>query len=238
MSIKVTFVEKTHKYYNNFGEEYTSCTTLIKKFTPEFKAEELAQKISKRDNIPIETVLAKWNKAGKDATDFGTKIHKCMEGYVKHNPLLIDTDWKAATKIGYNMLLDEIDDNEIESEKLLFNHEYKIAGQSDIVFTNNHEIYNIADFKTNKKIEFYSKYNEYMLYPLNHLQHCNYNEYALQLSLYAFMLMNMLPTETHIGRMFLLHFNKETNIWTKIPIPYMKHEIMVLLKYWKQVVKK
>ena len=227
MSIEVTFVEETHKYYNSLGEEYISCTNLIKKFTPEFKSEELAEKIAKRDNIKVEDVLKKWNEAGKTATDFGTKIHKCMEGYVKHNPLLIDDEWKDVTKTGYQLLLDDTKDGEIESEKLLYNHEYKIAGQSDIVFTNNHIVYNIADFKTNKKIDFYSKYNEYMLYPLNHLQHCNYNEYALQLSLYAFML------QQPIGKMFLLHLNKETKTWTKIPMPYMKHEVMVLLKYYK-----
>lgn len=228
MSSEVVFIEGTHKYYNSItAEEYISCTTLIKRYTPEFKAEEIAERISKRDNVKVDDILKKWDEESKRATDFGTKIHKCMERYVKHNPMLIDDEWKDTTKIGYDMLMEEAEGHNIESEKLLFNHEYKIAGQSDVIYTKDHRVYNVADFKTNKKIEYSSKYDEYMLYPLNHLQHCSYNEYALQLSLYAYML------QQPIGKMFLLHLNKETKVWTKIPMPYMKHEVMVLLKHYK-----
>ena len=230
---EVTFDEVNHKYYNQKGDEYISCTTLIKKFCPKFDKENISKRVAQKQKCSQEDVLKEWERIAKEATDYGTLIHKCIEGYIKMTPEYIHPDYKDITRVGYDLLLHHLAPHTpIKSEMLLWNHEYKVAGQSDIVqmYTNNagDTIVNVADIKTNKKIEFGTDYDEYMLAPVHHLSHCNYHTYALQLSLYAYMLQKMYP-EVKINKMFLMHLDKKNN-WTVIHLPYMKLEVMAVLR--------
>ena len=230
---EVTFDEINHKYYNQKGDEYISCTTLIKKFCPKFDKLTISNQVAKKQGKSQNDVLAEWERIAKEATDYGTLIHKCIEGWIKGKPDYIHSDYKDITRVGYDILIDNLQPHTpIKSEMLLWNHEYKIAGQSDIVqmYTNKagDTIINIADIKTNKRIEFGSDYGEDMLAPLQHISHCNYHTYSMQLSTYAYMLQKMYP-EAKKNKMFLLHLDK-TNKWTIIPLPYMKLEVMAMLR--------
>lgn len=244
MTPQVIFKEDTHQYFNSTGEEYISCTTLINKFVPKFDVDKYASLVGRRDGKTSDQIKDVWKQNSKQSTDFGTLIHKGIEGYIKNIPDYYNNEWKEDCKNGYNNIIQTIGNNNLNSEVLFWNHEYKIAGQSDIVQYNTNlknkytgELYpnyaNIGDIKTNKEFTFESKYHEYLLKPLNHLMACKYNEYALQLSLYAYMIQTMYP-DYQIGKLFINHFNSKTKHWTIIPIPYMKHEVLVMLKYFKK----
>lgn len=78
-------------------------------------------------------------------------------------------------------------------ELIIWNNEYGVIGTADRVFvkggTNKDprlQIW-IDDYKTNEEIKKQNMY-EYMHYPLDKLQNCNYNHYRLQIGLYAYML--------------------------------------------------
>lgn len=234
---EVTFDELQHKYFNKKTSiEYISCTTLIKKFCPEFDKQKLSSLVAKKQSRTQQDILDEWKRIAKESTDYGTLIHKCIEGYIKCKPDYIDSKYKDITRIGYDILIQNLQPyTPVKSEMLLWNHEYQIAGQSDIVqmYTSKtgETIINVADIKTNKKIEFGSDYNEDMLAPLQHLSHCNYHTYSMQLSTYAYMLQKMHP-EAKINKMFLLHLDK-ANKWTIIPLPYMKLEVMAMLRKYK-----
>ena len=88
---------------------------------------------------------------------------------------------------------------------------------------------NIFDFKTNKEIEFTSKYNKRLFHPISHLEDCNYNKYALQLSFYAYL--SELNAE-RIGRLALLWINDNDEIIT-YPVPYMKETIKAIIDHLK-----
>lgn len=239
---KVIFKEDTHQYFNEkTNEEYISCTTLLHKFQKPFESEKMALLCAKKQGVTKDQILQEWANKAKQSTDFGTMIHAGVEGFITNQPELYNNDYKKVCEDAYNIIKKELGSNGLQSEVLIWNHQYKIAGQSDVVqFTqgfnskwDNQPTINIADFKTNNKIDFYSNYDDYMLYPLNHLHCCSYNIYSLQLSLYAYML-QMLNPEFKIGTLFLLHLNKETKKWTKIPCNYMLYEIKALLKIYEQ----
>lgn len=243
MRNEVTFKEDTHQYFNDKGEEYISCTTLIGKYIPKFDVDIMASKTAFKNNKKTEEVKQEWQINNKFSTDYGTMIHKGIEGCIKHIPEYYENENKDIVKSGYEKICKYIGEENINSEMLLWNHNYKIAGQSDIVQFTSKTVYidhqrtsiniiNIGDIKTNKSFEFYSKYNNYMLYPVNHLMACHFNDYTLQLSLYAFMLQELYPT-FHIGTLFLMHYDRNKNIWTKINLPYMKYEVMALLKHYQ-----
>jgi len=89
-------------------------------------------------------------------------------------------------------------------ELILWNNDYKLAGQADRVFTETIDgirYASIDDFKTSKvikKTNGHWAYNKetgkkffkgsYMLEPLGHLQDCNLNHYRLQICTYAWLL--------------------------------------------------
>jgi len=242
----VIFKEDTHQYFNiDNNEEYISCTTLIGKFKKPFEKEKMATLCARKYNTTKEQILKEWSDKAKQSTDFGTMIHAGVEGFITNQPELYNNEYKNTCEDAYNIIKKEIGVNGLYSEMLIWNHKYKIAGQSDVVqFTKgnkssyaNTPTINIVDFKTNAKIDFISKYDDFMLYPLDHLQCCSYNYYSLQLSLYAYILQQMYP-EFKIGTLFLLHLDKEKNKWTKIPCNYMLYEIKAMLNVFDKTLNK
>lgn len=243
----IEFEPENHKYFNTkTGEEYISCTTLLGLFKPKFDSIKMSSLCAKKQGKTSNEILAEWEANAKKSTDYGTEIHAGIEGYIKNDKELISNNkYNEICKKGYDKLISIIGDVGIHSEELLWNHNYKIAGQSDIVqyingfrqlktpFGNHVPTINVIDIKTNNKINFHSEYDEYMKYPLEHLHNCNYNNYALQLSLYSYMLQTMNPG-MKIGKLALLHFDRNIESWKYIPCPYMLYEVKSLLKVYKE----
>ena len=83
----------------------------------------------------------------------------------------------------------------------------------------------LGDFKTNKRFNFHSSFNEYMVGPLSHLTVCEFNTYALQLSMYAYMYEKMTNKKCD----GLVIFYKTDDIWRSINVNYMKSDIIALI---------
>ena len=72
-------------------------------------------------------------------------------------------------------------------ENLMYNEDIKIAGTADLIYEHKGNEFTIGDFKTNKRFRFSSQYKEKMKLPVDHLDYCEFNTYALQLSFYAWL---------------------------------------------------
>jgi hypothetical protein len=69
-----------------------------------------------------------------------------------------------------------------------------------------------------------------MLYPLAHLDECNYNHYQLQLSMYAWMLQKI-NTEFEIKDLILNHYDHSGKN-TLYHCTYLKEDVEKLLKHF------
>lgn len=113
----------------------------------------------------------------------------------------------------------------------------RLAGQIDLLIKNGNNI-TIIDHKTNEKIDKKSFYNnitktsDKMLYPLNHLDECNFNHYTMQLSTYAYMLQKLNP-EFVIEKLYINHYD-HNNKNTIMECPYLKAEVENMLKHYKK----
>ena len=93
------------------------------------------------------------------------------------------------------------------------------------------------DYKTSKKINKRSYFNKVlkkntmMKYPLGHLEDCNYNHYALQISLYAYMLENRNP-EMNIQDLYIIHCTDSGE--NKIKVPYLRKEVESMIREYKK----
>lgn len=224
----IKFDELTHTYTNTqTGRVYKSVTTLLGEYKKHFDSEMHAERVAKREGVSREFILEMWQAETKKATDKGTKIHKIMEDYIKDGVLL---DQFSTLYDSYNDIVkNNIPNiNSINSEELLFNHDYELAGTADLIF-NHKDYFTVGDFKTNKNFRFKSDFNEYLLEPINHLAYCEFNTYALQLSLYAYMY-ECITNKKCSG---LIIFYLQNNKWIHYNVNYLRNDVINILNDYK-----
>lgn len=250
------FIEETHSYINDNNELYTSVTTLIKKYEPEKDWNEIATKYAKKVKKTLEEVKAEWAKAGLDAVTKGTAFHNKMEDkYTKAGIWKVEgvdcivhgSPIEDGVKYARSLKLDQ----GIYPELLVYSHNYRLAGQADLVEVVNGKI-NIKDYKTSKEIkkESYKHWKngyEMMKHPLNNIMNSNFWHYAIQLNLYMYMLRAHNPN-LKVGTMTILHVIDHPAIisedelkstpegWTEVveyPAPDLQKEVKNLLEHYK-----
>lgn len=229
--MNITFYPDTHEYKNDVtGESYISVTTLISKYKKAFDSDKWSKHVAKRDGKTQAAVLEAWKAIAQKATTKGTNYHKIMENFIKNKVI----------EPGYEQLIDSFikktsqcikNHSNVQSEKLVFNHEFKIAGTADLIVENPTN-FCIFDFKTNKAFNFSSKYDEYFQSPLEYLSQCEFTTYSLQLSIYAYMLEKYLeetgnPKKCMGLKVFYLRDFGQT-FWQEINVPYMKCSVETL----------
>jgi ATP-dependent exoDNAse (exonuclease V) beta subunit len=123
----------------------------------------------------------------------------------------------------------------IYPEAVLFSEKYKIAGTSDIV-EDCGDYFNVLDFKTNKELNFISKYGQWLNKPVSHLSDCQYNIYALQLSIYAYMI--QMQTRKKVGKLQIYYLNPQKDYtFEKINMPYLGRDAKAVLDHWLEIQK-
>lgn len=159
-----------------------------------FDREGISKRISKRDGIPVEDILAAWDKATKEGHDRGNKADKAAEKAC--NGELPTNDYELKVINAWNQSLDKF----IQGGYILIpqcvigcyisvvtSKPYGLAGIPDCVaihFEKKEVVF--IDCKADKEIN-YQSYNgcKMMLDEMSEYQDCNANEYSMQLVLYA-----------------------------------------------------
>ncbi len=266
------FIPELHKYVSIDGAdiEWTSVTSFISKFKKPFDADATALKVSRSKKskwygMNPEDIKDAWKTEAKRATDLGTWYHNQREAdicgleYIGREgvniPIIIPNTNLDGSKNAPEQKLTE----GIYPEHMVYLKSVGLCGQSDLVEVVNKKV-NIIDFKTNKEIKKesfkdYSGKSQKMLPPVGHLDDCNFNHYALQLSLYMYMIIKHNPLYKP-GEMKLHHIlfkqvdkDKYGNPIVEIDrdgnpiveeivqytVPYLKQEVISLINYLKDL---
>jgi hypothetical protein len=223
----IIFNPENHSYQsvddNNI--EWISVTKLVSYFKNPFDADAVAKKVSKNKKSKwygVEPKLIKeiWNNESKRATDLGTFYHNqreadlCSFASIERDgvtvPVFKPLESDKGTKIAPSQKLEP----GVYPEHMVYLRSKGICGQSDLVEVVNGKV-NIIDYKTNKEIKTKSYVNwegisEKMSAPINNLDDCNFNHYALQLSIYMYIILKHNP-KLNPGKIFIHHitFEKE-----------------------------
>jgi hypothetical protein len=266
----VKFKEKNHSYESLNPEEqinWMGVTTFVGLFKPKFDpvAQSLKSSKNKRskwygvDPLKIQEI---WAREGERANTEGTRYHNQRESDI----LSFDTIDRSGVKVP---IIKPIFDGEIKiapSQKLIegiypehfvYLKSAGLCGQSDRVEVVKN-IIDVYDYKTNKEIKMEGFTNwegkvEKMSYPIGHLDNCNYNHYALQLSTYMYIMLKHNP-HYKPGKLMLHHvvFKKEGEDEYGYPIlqrdehgdaivedvipyevPYLRSEVIAMLNWYK-----
>lgn len=223
----LTFDKASHSYRNIYTDElYTSATTLINKYKKKFDADYYAKKAADKEGVTPEEIKARWKKMNDESKVKGSNIHEAIDVFNKTGEIAEPYKELLASISALNLY----DVSKIKCEELVYNHSYKLAGTADIIEDLGSN-FNVYDFKTNKKFNLHSPYGAQLLSPVSHLSECEYNIYALQLSLYAFMYKSM--TGKRVGKLAVIYLN--ANNGAEIyHAPYLHSDIKNLLDHHAQ----
>lgn len=245
--------EATHTYRNSLrpNMRFTSVTTMLSEYHDEFDEEYHAERIAKRDGLVKEEIIREWREINRVANVFGTAVHATMERYLlapqrfyiprdEFEKLLIERfvemlkENQLALLRSNTIWPEHIMHLDLTGYRVDITEEGGLAGTADIIEDLYDDKFNVWDFKTNKKLEFENKYDEWLKYPVQHLNHSQYNLYSLQISIYAFMY--ELETGRKFNRGGIFYWDRNKEIWIMIPVIYMKREVELLLNHYKQAI--
>jgi hypothetical protein len=224
-----TFYPEDHRYaVDNADHSPTSATAHIDIFFPAFDADAIAEKTSERRGIPAEALKLQWEKMGRDAARRGDIVHRFADRYLQ-GKINLSSGRKLSrilqqTKNVCDLLLSRYE--YLESEKLIFSAELMLAGTVDLLMKNRRSEVLILDWKTAKAIKFVNPWQSGFS-PISHLEDCNYNHYALQLSLYQYIMEQeqYFPKFTQFKRL-ILHVGD--SFCKAYAVRYMKEEVSEL----------
>lgn len=249
-----------HEYTQPFDKEFWSAYKALEKLLPKdvWNVEKKSllnskkfdkvlldlHSISENDfNREQQNILDEWDNENRKSCERGTKIHADLENsfYSKKDDISL-SKFEIGGKFECRKDYSELDiENGVYPEYLISrvseDGKLRIAGQIDLLVKKGNKII-IADWKTNKKIETKSFFNNRtktsvkMKFPLNNLDDVNYWHYTLQLSTYAWMIQKLNP-EFEIEDLVLVHFDHSDNM-TVYHLPYLKTEVIKMLNHFKK----
>jgi hypothetical protein len=186
-----------------------------------------------------ERIAEGYEKANREACDFGTNYHlqQEMKFYSQPKVDLSLFDKRFCGEFECRKDYYELDlTYGIYPEFLVYweEEDLRISGQIDLLIKEGNRI-SLIDYKTNSKgIEEKSFYNnktksyKMMKYPVNNLQDCNKIHYTLQLSFYARLLQKRNP-ELEVALLLLKHCDREGYV-TDIELEYLPKEIDKIIR--------
>lgn len=260
----IKFEEGSHRYIDENGKDLIS----VSKFTEKFKekidwgaiAHKSALKATKETGIATTKVdiLKKWERKRDISADIGTLYHNIREKELidSDSPEFYNVSCKKKECIHrdgdkYSIPINELEDNTVYPELMIYDLEHMVCGQSDKVIVTNKTI-NIWDYKTDAEITFKGFSNQWtsprkLLPPLDKLDDCNGNLYSIKMSLYMYMLWKANKGRFKPGEIVIEHVKLKRNpdndniavlengkpvvlSIEKITLPYRKKEVEALLK--------
>ena len=227
----IKYYDDKHKYFIG-NKELISTTTFIGKFKKPFNKDFWATKKAIERGVSKEQILLEWDDIKDTACARGSDLHSYSDNFM-HNRVF-PTDVSDALISQFKDFYKKFIQNNIvvRTEFVLGDEELGIAGMIDLFCYNNktNKFY-IADYKTNKKFEFDSKYNNYYLDPISHLDECEFNTYSLQTSIYRYIIEKNIGIE--LGDSVVVWFNEKNSKYEAIKCEYMKKEVEKMFKYKK-----
>jgi hypothetical protein len=179
-------------------------------------------------------ILQQWEDNKRDALQRGSAYHKMKEAAVKAKIVYTPELVEVPVLQGVDVLSGSFSDG-LYPELILYNDDWKIAGQADWVMIQGKKI-DIKDYKTSKEIKREAFMDAKMKSPVDYLPACNFTTYSLQLSLYALM---MEEKGFEVGRLSIEHVDKLTQKTISLyPVEYMRKEVKAIVEYYRETQKK
>lgn len=223
---QLNFDEASHTYTVN-GEEYISVTTLVDKCFEQFDADYWAKKKAPSLGMTPQEVKDMWQRKGNEAAALGSKLHNMIERYYLGLPNESDSAYSLFKQFAGHHLL-----TPYRTEWAIFDEDHKVAGTLDFLNYEN-GVFSIYDWKRSNKViaggrpEKISRYGKRALRPISHIPDTTYWHYALQVSIYRYILETKYGINVQDGHLAVFH--PDYDIPYLVDVPYLRDEVVAVL---------
>lgn len=227
---ELQFLPESHTYLWQ-GREMKSVTTLIDELFPPFDINEAAARVALRRGLDPQVVLDEWNFRAEQARTLGTRMHDLIEHYYLGDDSGDDSD---AMRL-FRIFASRHPLRPFRTEWRIFHEDYDLAGTLDFLELTPGGSYVIWDWKRSCKliepdgrIIATSRFGSKGLAPLSHIPDTSYWHYALQVSVYRYILEDRYGLKISGQKLGVFHPSYELP-W-EIDLPYLHDEVETLLR--------
>ncbi|MCM1164018.1 MAG: hypothetical protein NC339_07210 [Muribaculaceae bacterium] len=218
--------------YTYGGREFTSVTTLVEDYFPKFDADKWAPRVALKEGVDPQVIKDRWEAEGKRARDMGTVMHDKIERYYLGDDDGDDADaFRMFREFAAGCQL-----SPYRTEWRIYHEDYDLAGTLDFLERTPDGTYNLWDWKRSTKLVdrmgnvcSSNNYGKTGFFPLSNLHDTPYWHYALQLSIYSFILEEKYGI--HVSKATLGVFHPDNGHPWVLPMPNMRDHVVALLRH-------
>lgn len=224
---QIDFDEASHTYTYN-GLVFKSVTTIVEECFQQFDVNFWSKKKAPSLGMTPQEVKVMWEKKGEEARNLGTQLHEKIERYYMGLSNTSDPTYQLFEKFIETYKL-----KPYRTEWAIYDEETKIAGTLDFLNYQDGE-FTVFDWKRSNKImasgkpEKFNKWGKKAFKPISHIPDSKYWHYALQVSIYRYILEKNYGIKTSGGKLAVFH--PDYNQPYVIEVPYMREEVVAVLK--------
>jgi ATP-dependent exoDNAse (exonuclease V) beta subunit len=227
MSNEIVLDKEKHEYSLLTQPDlvFTSVTTFIDQFFEGFDSEKIATNLVETHpryaDRTVESLIAEWAATG----EHGTQVHDEIDNWIKNGIEPIET--KAINGKNWLQNYKLKSDIDVFSEVIVYSTELNIAGTVDILALDKSTgLYELIDWKTSKRINTSSYGNKTGTSSVTQdVPDCNFYHYALQLSLYRYLLEEFYGI--NFNNQLIAHLQDDGA--RSLVAPYMRDHILAML---------
>lgn len=224
---RILFEPKEHVYTCN-GCVLESVTTTIDRFFPKFDTIYWSERKASSMGVSPEELRMRWKVKGLMAANLGTELHANIERYFLGE--------SYAPISGFGLFEKFIHENPLipyRSEWTIYDEEHKVAGTIDFLDYQDGK-YIMYDWKRSTKlitstgtVERTSRFNNKAFAPIAHIHDTAFFHYALQQSMYQYILEKNYGIMVSDRNLVVLHPDNTT--YHIVSVPYLKEEVIAIL---------
>lgn len=234
----LVFDSDSHTYSVN-GLRLQSVTDFVEHCFPNFDSFSYAKRVAESTGRQVKDILDEWEYKRDESARLGTLLHSKIENFLKNCSVQSDDSFKL-----FRQFADRIVLKPFRTEWAVYDTTYNLAGTIDYIDCMNvdsvTERYIIYDWKRSNKVIKngmplkISKFGTKANYPIDYLEDCSYYKYALQLSLYKFIVERNYSEprsgkKIKIDELRLGIFHPDYQKPYILKMPYLENEINLLM---------
>jgi hypothetical protein len=228
----ISFEDSSHTYYYK-NRTMTSVTTAVGNCFPMFdRGGAISKNLAEKRGISVKDLKAEWRRKA----ELGTIIHLMGEHLVSgalppvtdksvsaEESVFVENCFRSIQEFYYNLK----DSKVLFPEFIVYDGEFSVAGTCDLLVYNSLTgKIDIYDWKTNRSImEPTVGFGKFGFGRLANIKDTNYWHYALQLSVYKYILEK---NGFEIGGLHLVHITDTS--YKIIDVPYLSDECLIVLE--------
>lgn len=223
---EIHFDDAEHKYTIH-GETYKSVTTIVEGYFEQFDADYWAERKAPGLGMSAQEVKDMWERKGEEARNLGTQMHEKIERYYLGLQNSSDETYALFQQFTQKYKL-----SPYRTEWAIYDEDSKTAGMLDFLHYRDGRFV-IFDWKRSNKIISdgqpvkINKYGQHAFSPITQVPDTTYWHYALQVSLYRYILEKNYGITPSAG--YLAVFHPDNGQYYVVEVPYMKDSVKAIL---------